>query len=95
MYSIDEIRENYKEFSDSKIENIAKKESKGLRKEVLGILKDEIEKRKLDKNLISWVETETKTYSGIERDLLIKKIQNLNCPKCSEKKDRLYGFEIN
>ena len=95
MYSVEEIRENYKEFSDSKIENIAKKESKGLRKEVLGILKDEIEKRKLDKNLISWVETETKTYSGIERDLLIKKIQNLNCPKCSEKKDRLYGFEIN
>ena len=48
MYSIEEIRENYKEFSDSKIENIARNESKGLRKEVLGILKDEIEKRNLD-----------------------------------------------
>jgi|TARA_E500000318_G_scaffold110157_2_gene124895 hypothetical protein len=95
MYSVEEIRENYKGFSDSKIENIAKKESKGLRKEVLGILKEEIEKRNLDKNLISWIETETKTYDGIERDSLIKKIQNLNCPKCSEKKDRLYGFEIN
>jgi len=32
---------------------------------------------------------------GIERKLLIKKIQNLNCPKCSKKKERLYGFEIN
>ncbi|WP_010136307.1 hypothetical protein [Ochrovirga pacifica] len=95
MYSVEEIRENYKGFSDSKIENIAKKESKGLIKDVLGILKEEIEKRNLDKNLISWVETETKTYDGIERDSLIKKIQNLNCPKCAEKKDRLYGFEIN
>ena len=95
MYSVEEIRENYKGFSDSKIENIAKNESKSLRKEVLAILKDEIEKRNLDKNLISWVETETKTYDGIERDSLIKKIQNLNCPKCAEKKDRLYGFEIN
>ena len=95
MYSVDEIRENYKDFSDSKIENIAKNESKGLRKDVLGILKDEIEKRNLDKNLISWVETETKSFDGIERDSLKTKIQNLNCPKCSEKKDRLYGFEIN
>jgi len=95
MYSVDEIRENYKDFSDSKIENIAKNESKGLRKDVLGILKDEIEKRNLDKNLISWVETETKSFDGIERDSLKTKIQNLNCPKCSENKDRLYGFEIN
>ena len=95
MYSVDEIKENYKDFSDSKIENIAKKESKGLRKEVLGILKAEIEKRNLDKNLISWVETETKTFEGIERESLKTKIQNLNCRKCSEKKDRIYGFEIN
>ena len=58
MYSIDEIRKNYKEFSDSKIENIAKNESKGLRKDILGILKGEIEKRNLDKNLISGVEAE-------------------------------------
>ncbi len=95
MYSVEEIRENYKEFPDSKIENIAKNESKGLRKEVLGILKDEIEKRNLDRNLINWVETETKTFDGIERESLINKIQNLNCPKCSKKKDKLYGFEIN
>lgn len=95
MDSVEEIRENYKGFSDSKIENIAKNESKRLRKDVLGILKDEIEKRNLDKNLINWVETETKTFDGIERKSLINKIQNLNCPKCSEKKDRLYGFEIN
>ncbi|WP_299889634.1 hypothetical protein [uncultured Lacinutrix sp.] len=95
MYSVEEIRENYKGFSNSKIENIAKNESKGLRKDVLGILKDEIETRNLDINLINWVETETKSFDGIERDSLITKIQNLNCPKCSIKKDKLYGFEIN
>ena len=47
MYSVKEIRENYKGFSDSEIENIARNESKGLRKEVLGILKQEIEKHLL------------------------------------------------
>lgn len=94
MYSVEEIKKTYEGFSDSKIEIIAKNESKGLRTEVLGILREEIEKRNLDKNLISWVDTETKTFDGFERDTLVKKIENLTCPKCSEKKDRLYGFEM-
>lgn len=32
MYNIKVIRENYKSFSDSKIENIARNESKGFEK---------------------------------------------------------------
>ncbi|HHB51650.1 MAG TPA: hypothetical protein ENK75_01195, partial [Saprospiraceae bacterium] len=95
MIDIKEIEENYTRFSDSQIENIAAYESKGLRKEVLGILKKEIEKRELDKNLITWVEAETNSYKGMERESLKIKIQNLNCPKCSRKEDKLYGFEIN
>lgn len=94
MYSIEEIKENYENFSDSKIENIAKNESKGLRKEVRSILKDEIHKRNLDKTLVTWVEVETDRFEGMERESLIHKIQNLNCPRCDEKKERLYGFEI-
>ena len=95
MYSIEEIKENYRNFSDSKIENIAKNEAKGLRKEVRSILKEELEKRNLDKILISWTEVETDRYTGVERESLINKIQNLSCPRCSKKVDRLYGFEIN
>lgn len=95
MYSIQEIRENYKEFSDSKIITIAQNESKGLRKEVVGILIDELKKRNLSERLVYWVQTETNTFEGIERDLLVKKIQQLHCPNCEKKVDRLYGFEIN
>lgn len=91
----EEIRENYKHFPDSKIENIAKYESKTLRKDAVKILIDEIEKRNLDKNLLTWVAAETKSYEGIERDSLIQKLQNLPCPKCSQQESPLYGFEIN
>jgi hypothetical protein len=94
MYSIEEIKENYQGFSDSKIENIARNESKGLRKEVLQILKDEIVKRNLNQNLISWVDTEANLFEGIERKNLIDKIQKLNCPKCGLK-SKLFGFETN
>ena len=92
MYSLEEIRENYKRFPNAKIEKIAKNESKGLRREVLKVLKDEIIRRELNLNLISWVDTETKSFKGLERQNLIEKIQNQNCPKCSEK-SKLYGFE--
>ncbi|WP_282041860.1 hypothetical protein [Winogradskyella flava] len=94
MYSLDEIKENYRGFSDSKVENIAKNESKGLRKEVLSILKDEIKRRNLNISLISWVDTETKSFDGDERRVLLKKIQEQHCPKCSGK-NILYGFETN
>lgn len=95
MISIDEIRKNYKEFSDSKIENLALYESKSLRKEVLVILKDEILKRNLDNNLITWFEAETNTLTDYEKQTLIKKIENLKCPECGQKKDKLRGQEFN
>jgi len=94
MYSLHEIKENYRAFSDSKIENIARNESKGLRKEVLHILKDEITRRNLNPNLINWVNTEAKSYEGKERDILIKQIKSQPCPKCSNAGTELYGFEI-
>lgn len=95
MYSIEEIRENYKGFSDSEIENIARNESKGLRKEVLGILKGEIEKRNLDERLITWVDAETNTLTDFEKQTLIRKIENLKCPNCKLKESKLTGQEFN
>lgn len=95
MYSIEEIRENYKGFSDSKIETIARNESKGLRKEVLRILKEEIEKRNLDKRLITWVNAETNALTDFEKQTLIRKIENLKCPYCGLKENKLIGQEFN
>jgi hypothetical protein len=95
MYSIEEIRDNYKRFPDSKIKNIARNESKGLRKEVLGILKTEIQKRNLDEQLITWVDAETNTLTEFEKQSLIIKIENLKCPNCGQKKSKLSGQEFN
>ena len=95
MISIEEIKENYKKFSDSKIENIALSESKELRKEVLSILKDEILKRKLDPNLVTWVDAETNTLTDFEKQSIKTKIENLKCPNCELKRSELKGWEIN
>ncbi len=94
MYSHEEIRESYKNYDNYDIVKLAK-ESKRLRKDVLPILKEEIEKRNLDKNLVTWIETETNSIEGNERRFLIDKIQHLNCPKCHQKEKKSYGFEIN
>jgi len=95
MYSIEEIRKNYKRFSDSQIENIAKNESKKLRKEVLGILKDEIKRRNLDERLITWIDVENKKLTDFEKQSLIRKIENLKCPYCGHKGNKLTGQEFN
>ena len=94
MYSLDEIKDNYRGFSDSKVENIARNESKGLRKEVLNVLKDEIIRRQLNPSLISWVDTEAEPYEGKERELLIEKITSQTCLKCDTNTD-LLGIETN
>lgn len=94
MYSVEEIKENYKSFSDSKIENIARNESKGLRKEILGILKNKIEKRNLDKRLITWVEAETNTLTDFEKKKVYEKIHRLNCPNCGSKHSNLRGHKF-
>ncbi|MFT5846330.1 MAG: hypothetical protein ACJARX_001895 [Psychroserpens sp.] len=53
MYPIEEIRANYKNLSNSQIEKIAINESKSLRKEIRSVLKQEIEVRRLDENLVT------------------------------------------
>lgn len=95
MYDIEDIRENYKNFYDEKIIQIAQNESKGLRPEVLEILKDEIIKRNLDRTLIIWVETESKPITDYEKETLKNIIENLPCPTCQGTERILRGYEIN
>ena len=93
MFSVEEIRENYKKLTDSQIEKIASEESKTLRREVLTVLKDEIELRKLNPSLINWVDAENDQFTDFEKTVLIKKIELLDCPNCGEKNTKLSGYE--
>ena len=91
MYSIEKIRENYRNFSDEKIKKIALVESKGLRKEVLPILKEEIKRRNLDESMLVWIDAENHTLTELEKRSLIRRIENLKCPSCGLKTTPLRG----
>jgi len=95
MFTTEEIRNNYKTLSDSKIEKIALYESKKLKKEFIDVLRGEIKERNLSPNLLSWVDAETDTFKPNEIESLKRNISVLMCPKCSMKTNKLYGFELN
>ncbi|WP_053990520.1 hypothetical protein [Mangrovimonas sp. TPBH4] len=95
MYPLEDIQENYRTFDDNKIIKIALNESKGLRKEVLPILKKEIERRNLNLNLITWVDCENNSFSEKETNKLINDISNLTCWKCKARSNSVQAFEIN
>jgi hypothetical protein len=94
MYSVDEIRENYLKFEDFQIEKIARDESKTLRRDVLVVLKDEIERRNLDKSLITWVDAETQTFTDHEKVTLQRNLEKLDCSNCENKLQKLSGHRF-
>ena len=94
MRTVEEIRANYKKFTDSKIEDLAKNESRSLRREILSVLKDEIIERNLDPSLIIWVDTENDLLTELEKKNLKEKIKHLPCPTCLKKNDEIKGYEI-
>jgi hypothetical protein len=94
MRTVEEIRANYKKFTDSKIEDLAKNESRSLRREILSVLKDEILERNLDPNLITWVDAENNLLTEFEKKNLKEKIKYLPCPTCSKKNGEIKAYEI-
>lgn len=92
MIDINEIKTNYAAFDDAKIKRLAKKESKGLRDDVVPILLEEIKKRELDHNLIEWVKAERRILSGHELDVLKQKVKTSTCTICNLNKN-LYGIK--
>jgi hypothetical protein len=81
MWTVEEIRKNYKNFDDGKIKEIALN-PKGLRKEIILILNEEIRNRNLDIQLIEWVNNETNKFEGLEKQNLLDKIAKLKCSLC-------------
>ncbi|KKQ83434.1 MAG: hypothetical protein UT04_C0032G0013 [Candidatus Daviesbacteria bacterium GW2011_GWF2_38_7] len=90
----DQIRNNYANFDNFKIEHLAKNEAGFIEPEVIPILIEEINKRGLDPDLIKGIEAQTKEITEIELNELKTKIKNLPCPDCGSKGSPLIGSLI-
>jgi hypothetical protein len=91
---IEQIKKNYADFEDYKIEHLAKNEAAGLEPDVIPILIEEIKKRGLDPDLIKGIEAQTKELTESELTELKSKIANLPCPDCGAKNTPLIGTLI-
>ncbi len=86
---LDYIRENYKKFTDDKIESLAKSDVRKLRPEVIPILIEEIKSRGLAESLLAGIEAQTKTYKPEELDAYYNFVQNQPCPVCHSRDKNL------
>lgn len=94
MLNISEIQKNYQRYDDVKIRRLAESESRGLRKEVVAVLIEEIKQRGFELTLIDWIHAERRLLSDVEMKALKSKIKNLVCPICKRNKNlKAYQFE--
>jgi Lhr-like helicase len=91
---IEQIKKNYENFDDSKIEILAKNEAGSLEPDVIPILVNEIKKRNLDIDLIKGIEAQTKELTEKKIQEIKLKIESLTCPECGQKESKLIGTLI-
>lgn len=92
--SIEEIKKNYSQFPDYKIEQIAERDSQSLSPEVVAVLLDEIEKRGLHKNLLESVNIQRIPLSEEKLKKLKQAVLNTSCPSCASKGSPLTTLKI-
>ena len=86
---IEDIRKNYRNFDDSKIQELAKQDASKLRPDVVPILMEEIRRRNLSENLISGIDAQLKILSPEELLDYCTLIQKQPCPICNGKTQKL------
>jgi len=91
---LEQIRRNYADFDDYKIEYIAKNEVRSLAPGVVSILREEIERRGLDANLHQGIEAQTREITHSELRALKSHITALPCPECGQRTAPLIGTLI-
>ncbi len=91
MLTPKEIQANYHKMQDSQIIDLAEN-PQGLRKDVIPVLAEEIRRRNLDPELISWVVDVNNEYEGVELEKLRRDIRKARCPICNSS-GGLVGFK--
>lgn len=92
--NLEQIKKNYADLEDIKIERLAKDEVGSLEPDAIPILIAEIKKRRLDPDLIKEIEVQTQKLTEPELKVLKTKITNLSCPECGQRNTPLTGSLI-
>lgn len=83
------VRENYQKMSDEELVHVATQDASGLTQEAQEVVKEEIQKRGLDANIIKGLEAQNKAFEIKEIDIYCNIVQNLNCPVCGSASQKL------
>jgi hypothetical protein len=86
---IDELRENYKSFSDDKLIRIATTDVSGLRPEAIQAMQEEIKRRGLSDGLLAGIEVQTKEISEDELLAYCELLRRQSCPVCNSTSTKL------
>ncbi len=92
--NLEDIRKNYRNFDDSKIQELAMQDASKLRPEVIPILQEEIKRRNLSENLISGINAQLKITSPEEILEYCTLIQKQPCPICNGKTQKLNAIVL-
>ena len=85
------VRENYQRMADDEVIRIATQDAAGLTPEAQKVVKEEIEKRNLDRNIIKGVLVQNKEYTVEEIGEYCMLARNLSCPTCGSNMNFLNG----
>lgn len=83
------VRENYQRLTDDELIRVATQDAAGLTTEAQEVVKEEIERRNLDTNIIKGVAAQNKNYTVQEIDTYCDIVQKLNCPVCQSSSQKL------
>jgi hypothetical protein len=92
--TIDELRENYKRFTDEQLIRLATTDASGLRPEAVVVMREEINKRKLPNELLDGIDVQRKEISEEELISYCDIIQSLSCPRCGSSANKLNAMII-
>jgi len=83
------VRETYQRMTDKELIRIATQDAAGLTPEAQEVVKEEIERRKLDTNIVKGVQAQNKSYTVEEIDEYCNLARNLPCPICETNSAKL------
>jgi len=83
------VIETYQRMTDEELIRIATQDAHGLTPEAMEVVKAEISKRSLDKNIIRGVEAQNKSYTVQDIDTYCDIVSKLNCPGCGSSVKKL------